>query len=202
MIGIVNYGLGNVKAFCNVYDRLKIPAIPVSTTSELEQVNRIILPGVGSFDWAMSRLNSSGMRSMLDHLVLEKGIPVLGVCVGFQIMAKLSDEGSQEGLGWFDAKITKFDEEVITNKTYLPHMGWNDVITVDSLLFSGISSPNFYFLHSYYFDPHNPEYTIGITDYNKKFVSAASNRNIYGVQFHPEKSHENGIKLLLNFSEI
>ncbi len=204
MIGIINYGLGNVQAFANIYKRLNIPAVVISLPDELGNVDRIILPGVGTFDWAMKRLNGSGMRDALEDAVLGKGIPVLGICVGMQIMAKRSEEGTLEGLGWIDGEVKKFDPAGFNQMTHLPHMGWNDVVPCngDNLFRDLVSGARFYFLHSYYFLPHNESETIAVTDYNGPYTSAARSGNVVGVQFHPEKSHHWGIRLLKNFSEI
>lgn len=205
MITIVNYGLGNIHAFENIYKRLNIPLCIASTSEELRNAERIILPGVGSFDWAMSRLNKSGMRNLLDELVIEKGRPVLGICVGMQMMAKRSDEGVLDGLGWIDAEVRKFDHTRFKQKTHLPHMGWNDVTPIDkgNNLFKGLNSgAQFYFLHSYYFYPHIHDNVIAVTDYNIEFASGVCSNNVYGVQFHPEKSHQWGIHLLKNFAGI
>lgn len=174
-----------------------------STSEELSRAKKIILPGVGAFDWAMSRLNDSGLREMLDELVLEKHIPVLGVCVGMQMMAKHSEEGILPGLGWIDAMVKRFDDITFTHMTHLPHMGWNDVTPVtNSGLFSGLVLPRFYFLHSYYFVPKLESQTLATTEYGSVFTSAVSSGHIYGVQFHPEKSHDCGIRLLRNFAEV
>ena len=133
MISIINYGLGNVLAFYNIYKKLNIESQVVSSSSELESATKIILPGVGSFDWAMDKLNKSGMRETLDHLVLEKKIPVMGICVGMQMMANSSEEGQKEGLGWFDAKVKKIKSD---KKIDLLHMGWNEInIKNDNTLF-------------------------------------------------------------------
>jgi len=203
MISIVDYGLGNINAFANIYKRLNIDASIAATPEELRPAEKIILPGVGAFDWAMSRLNESGMRDVLDDLVVSKGKPVLGICVGMQMMARRSDEGVLDGLGWLDAEVKRFDETGFSQKTHLPHMGWNDVIPRDTeCLFKGMTAPRFYFLHSYYFAPGNPENVLATTDYNGHFASAVRAGNIYGVQFHPEKSHQWGIQLLKNFAEM
>lgn len=204
MITIINYGLGNIQAFVNIYKRLNIPVKIASDASDLKEVEKIILPGVGAFDWAMTRLNESGMRSRLDEWVVEKKCPVLGVCVGMQMMAKNSDEGVLDGLGWVDANVKKFKKESFTHKTHLPHMGWNDVLLLkNTCLFKGFEqNARFYFLHSYYFEPHNPEDVLTVTDYNGSFTSAIRAGNVFGVQFHPEKSHQWGIHLLKNFAEL
>ncbi len=204
MISIVSYGLGNIQAIANIYKRLNIPVRVTATAEELTEAQRIILPGVGAFDWAMTRLGQSGMRSRLDDLVLGKGRPVLGICVGMQMMAKRSDEGVLEGLGWIDAEVRKFDEASFTQRTHLPHMGWNDVAPrQNGGLFRGLESgARFYFLHSYYVAPRREADVLAITDYNGPYASSVHSGNVFGVQFHPEKSHHWGIQLLKNFAEL
>ena len=203
MISIVNYGLGNINAFANIYKRLNIAVSIASTPEELRSSEKIILPGVGAFDWAMTRLNESGMRDVLEELVIGKGKPVLGICVGMQMMAKRSDEGVLDGLGWLDAVVKRFDETGFSQKTHLPHMGWNDALPRDTeCLFKGMAAPRFYFLHTYYFAPGSTENVLATTDYNGLFASAVRAGNIFGVQFHPEKSHQWGIQLLRNFAEL
>lgn len=203
MITLVDYGLGNIQAFRHIYTSLNLPVSIASTAEELSGAEKIILPGVGAFDWAMGRLNDSGLRETLDDLVLEKHIPVLGICVGMQMMAKRSEEGALPGLGWIDAEVKRFDDAGFTQATHLPHMGWNDVEPVnDSRLFSSIEDPRFYFLHSYYFVPEIAAETLATTEYGGVFTSAVSREHIYGVQFHPEKSHHWGVQLLKNFAEL
>jgi len=203
MIALVNYGLGNIQAFHHIYTRLNLPVVIASTPDELRGADKIILPGVGAFDWAMKRLNDSGLRTVLDELVLEKRVPVLGICVGMQMMAKRSEEGALPGLGWLDAHVRRFDTARLPQKTHLPHMGWNDVVpALESPLFAGLSAPRFYFLHSYYFAPGQPSQTLATTHYGIDFTSAAADGHIYGVQFHPEKSHGWGIQLLNNFARL
>ncbi len=204
MITIIDYGVGNIFAFQNVYKRLDIPTKIAQTSQDLSDAQKLILPGVGSFDYAMSQLNSSGMREKLDELVSEKKIPVIGICVGMQMMGNRSDEGKLEGLKWIDSEILKFDESLIQQRTKLPHMGWNDVMPVnDHPLFRGLEKDAiFYFLHSYYFKCNNPEDSIAVSDYGLSFSSAVNKNNIYGIQFHPEKSHQYGEKLLHNFANL
>lgn len=202
MITLVNYGLGNIQAFANIYKRLNIPFEVAQTSKELAGAQKIILPGVGAFDWAMSRLEESGMRACLDELVLNRKRPVLGICVGMQMMARCSEEGELPGLGWIDAEVRRFDESAFCQKTRLPHMGWNDVSPVETKsLFNSIDSPQFYFLHSYYFAPSNSVDVLATTDYNGSFTSAVQVGHMFGVQFHPEKSHQWGVQLLKNFAE-
>lgn len=203
MIALVDYGLGNILAFVNIYKRLNISVAVANTVDQLAQADKIILPGVGAFDWAMARLNESGMRGCLDDLVMVQKRSVLGICVGMQMMARHSDEGELPGLGWIDAEVRKFDEATFTQKTHLPHMGWNDVLPQRTdCLFNGIVSPRFYFLHSYYFLPQNPDEVLAVTDYNVPFASAVRSDNVFGTQFHPEKSHQWGIQLLKNFAKL
>jgi glutamine amidotransferase len=204
MITLIDYGVGNIFAFQNVYKRLDIPTKIAKTVQDLEDVNKLILPGVGSFDYAMAQLNASGMRNRLDELVLEKKVPVIGICVGMQMMGNRSDEGNLEGLKWIDSEILKFDEKLVQHRTKLPHMGWNDVKPiVDNPLFAGLEKDAiFYFLHSFYFKCNCQTDCIAISDYGIPFSSAVNHENIYGIQFHPEKSHQNGEKLLNNFAKL
>jgi imidazole glycerol-phosphate synthase subunit HisH len=204
MITIIDYGVGNIFAFQNVYKRLDIPTKIAKTIADLEDAQKLILPGVGAFDYAMEQLNNSGMRNKLDELVLDEKIPIIGICVGMQMMGNKSDEGTSEGLKWIDADIVKFDEGLIQHRTKLPHMGWNDVIpTKGQPLFEGLEQEAiFYFLHSYYFKCNNPVDSIAISDYGIPFTSAVNADNVFGIQFHPEKSHQYGEKLLHNFAKL
>lgn len=204
MITIVDYGLGNVQAIANIYKRVEIPATLARTAADLEGATHVILPGVGAFDWAMTRLNESGMRETLDDLVERQRKPVLGICVGMQMMARTSAEGRAEGLGWFDAGVRLFDDSKFTTRTHLPHMGWNDVEPVrpDGLFRDLGDGARFYFLHSYYFAPNDAADVLASTDYGGRFACAVQRGNVYGVQFHPEKSHGWGIQLLTNFAGL
>ena len=203
MIGVIDYGLGNVQAFLDIYKRLNIPSIAVKQSSDLIACDKFILPGVGAFDWAMQSLENSGMRPALEKLVLQDKRSVLGVCVGMQILANRSDEGVFKGLGWIPGDIQKFNEAHFDRLPHLPHMGWNDVVlTQSNPLLAGIEESQFYFLHSYYFQPTDATSAIGTTEYGGSFASVVSKGNIYGTQFHPEKSHHWGMSLLKNFAEL
>lgn len=202
MIGIVDYGLGNIQAFVNIYKKSNLAAHVVSTPDGMRKSDRLILPGVGSFDWAMSRLNDSGLREILDELVIQERRPILGICVGMQMMADSSDEGDAKGLGWIGGHVTKFDHKGFEQATHLPHMGWNDTLPrAGEPLFTKLESgARFYFLHSYFFVPNDVSHSIAVTDYGGKFASSVRRDNVCGVQFHPEKSHSWGIQLLQNFA--
>jgi len=204
MIGIIDYGSGNIQAIKNIYKKLKIECKFVSEPNQLDGVDEIILPGVGAFDEAMTQLNKSGLREVLDLMVLEQKVPVLGVCVGMQIMAESSDEGKLAGLGWFDAQVKLFDENIINHKPKLPHMGWNEIQPKsDHPILTSINfEKGYYFLHSYYFECHDENDVLATTYYGDAFHCAVNKGNIYGFQFHPEKSHSNGINLFKNFAEL
>ena len=201
MIALVDYGLGNIKAFFNIYHRLGIPCKLASHYSDFDGATHLILPGVGAFDYAIDKLNRSGMREKLDELVLEKKLPVMGICVGMQIMANGSEEGNLEGLGWYDTEVVKFDNSTVNLP--LPHMGWNSIdILHENHLFSELNeAKRFYFLHSYHFKS-NCNYTIATSSYCNSIATVLCRENISGIQCHPEKSHHNGIALLKNFSEV
>ena len=204
MITIIDYGLGNIRAFVNLYRRLDIPVRVARGAADVESAERIILPGVGAFDHAMHLLDGSGMRDSLDAVAASGRVPMLGICVGMQILAASSEEGKLRGLGWIDGDVRKFDVASFPQRTRLPHMGWNDVAPVaQGGLFAGLErDARFYFLHSYYFACAEPGNTLAQTDYGRPFASAVRAGNIYGVQFHPEKSQRTGLQLLSNFLEL
>jgi len=204
MITIVDYGLGNTRAFTNVYERLNIKTKLAQSADDLKGATKIILPGVGSFDYAITLLNNSGMRDELDKHVMEKKTPVIGICVGMQIMAKSSEEGKLNGLGWIDGEVKLFDAKKIKSKTHYPHMGWNTInpIKNNKILIGLTNESRFYFLHSYYFACETKENILTTTNYGITYTSMLNSGNIYGIQCHPEKSHSNGVQLLKNFSLI
>jgi imidazole glycerol-phosphate synthase subunit HisH len=204
MIAIINYGLGNIKAFANIYKKLEVPFLIASKASDLTKASKFILPGVGSFDHAMELLEKSGMHKALEEFVLVRHVPVLGICVGMQILARSSEEGLLPGLGWIEGEVKKFNVSTLNHRTHLPHMGWNDVQpTIKTNLFQSIEiGARFYFLHSYYFHCSKKMNAIAVSDYGGDFTCAVNSDNIYGVQFHPEKSHHYGIQLLKNFSNL
>ena len=199
MIGIIDYGLGNIKAFYNLYKELNIKLKIIDNYKNINnEINRIILPGVGSFDEAIKRLKETNLIDPIRNFSVKKENKILGVCVGMQILGKNSQEGNEEGLNLIEGSVLKFK----TN--HLPHMGWNNVqIKNKDLILNNISDGEyFYFLHSYHFKEEDKENAIGLSEYEHKFTSIIKNKNIYGVQFHPEKSHKSGLTLLKNFNEI
>jgi glutamine amidotransferase len=201
-VTLVNYGLGNIQAFAHIYQRLNISVEIAETAGQIEKAEKLILPGVGAFDWAMKRLNDSGLRDPLDQAILQKRVPILGVCVGMQMMARCSEEGTLSGLGWIDADVVCFDP-VSSSGIPLPHMGWNDVQPMSAdCLFSGINAPLYYFLHSYCVVPRSPDNILATAHYGGSFTAAVRKDHIFGTQFHPEKSHQWGISLLRNFAEL
>lgn len=203
MITIIDYGVGNIRAYINLYERININIKVAHNANDLKNATKIILPGVGAFDYAMTRLNSSGMREIITELVLDKKIPIIGICVGMQMLGEKSEEGELPGLGWIPGKVMQFDSSALSSDRRLPHMGWNNVSHHSDNLFNSIDLNNrFYFLHSYYFKCTDQENILATTDFGANFTSAIKKDNIYGVQFHPEKSHSNGVQLLKNFANI
>lgn len=205
MIRIVDYGVGNIQAFINVFKYLRISAARASSRSDFVDATHLILPGVGHFDHAMQKLNNSGLRQKLEELVIEDKIPIVGVCVGMQMLAEGSDEGNLLGLNWIPGRVRKFNSGSNLSELPMPHMGWNEVIpATGSLLFAdGFSSlPQFYFLHSYYFDAQDKSDVAATAQYGVDFAAVVSRGHIHGMQFHPEKSHHWGAQILKNFVGI
>lgn len=199
MIAIIDYGLGNIFAFRNVYERLNIAVKMAQTPADVAGADKLILPGVGAFDHAMERLNASGLRDSIESFALVKKRPILGVCVGMQMLTESSEEGERLGLGWIPGTVRRFEADAVD----LPHMGWNDVKALRSDdLFQEMGDARFYFLHSYYVECRDAADTLAEASYGREFSCAVSRENIFGVQFHPEKSHHWGTRLLRNFAEL
>lgn len=201
MISILDYGVGNPRAVLNMYKRIGLEANIVAKATELNLAKKIILPGVGAFDYAMQKFNESGLRESVEKLVVKNNIPILGICVGMQMLCKSSTEGLEDGLGWINSRLEKFS---FVENYPVPHMGWNRVrILRETPLTRNLGSDaRFYFAHSYYLPVIKSEFVIMTTDYSNQFVSAINQDNVFGVQFHPEKSHRFGLELLRNFGEI
>ncbi len=203
MIGIIDYGLGNINAISNIYNKLKVKNIIVNNVEDLQKSEKLILPGVGAFDSAMTLLNKSNLIFEIKKQIFENKKKLLGICVGMQIFAADSTEGESLGLKWFDASVKRINPSNQKNLR-LPHMGWNSVsIIKDDSLFKDLENEEyFYFCHSYYFECKNKINILAETTYGHHFSSVVKNDNVYGIQFHPEKSHDNGIKILNNFSKL
>jgi glutamine amidotransferase len=204
VIAIIDYGSGNIQAIANIYKRLGVAHSVASTADHIKGAARYLLPGVGAFDRCMQELNKSGMREALDRAVLMDRKPILGICVGMQILARSSEEGREKGLGWINGDVKRFDPATFHQATRLPHMGWNTTTPVQtSPLFEGVDlSTGYYFLHSYYFVCDRRDNVLAETEYGSRFAAAVHANNVFGVQFHPEKSHQAGIQLLKNFAAM
>jgi glutamine amidotransferase len=204
MIKIIDYGVGNIQAFMTLYKRLGIEVTRARSASELEGASRLILPGVGAFDTAMTLLNQSGLRPRLEEMVHEREVPVIGICVGMQMLASGSDEGELPGLNWVPGRVKAFANTPASKDLPMPHMGWNDLkVRPGNKLFTDFEpEPRFYFLHSYYFDAQDKADVAATAEYGLDFDCIVSKGHIHGVQCHPEKSHHFGAQLLKNFAEL
>jgi len=204
MIGIIDYGSGNVQAIATIYKNLNINYQVITKPEDLGKADKLILPGVGAFDATMQQLIDSGLKDKLNELVLGKKVPILGICVGLQVMGYKSEEGNLPGLGWIAGKVSRFDENKIKFKPKLPHMGWNTINDVQNhKLFEGIDLDfGFYFVHSFYFECEEEQNILTTSNYGGEFTSSIYANHIFGTQFHPEKSHGNGVQLFKNFAEL
>ncbi|CAN5668023.1 imidazole glycerol phosphate synthase subunit HisH [soil metagenome] len=200
MIAILDYGVGNLGSILNMIKKAGTKAVISSDEKLISQADKLILPGVGAFDNGMQHLIDSELIPILNKKVLEDKVPLLGICLGMQLMTNGSEEGNLKGLGWIDAEVIKFRFES-GSKLKVPHMGWNLISNKkDSYLFDGMyKDPRFYFVHSYYVKNNNEENILAETHFGNDFTSAVINDNIIGTQFHPEKSHKFGLKLMQNF---
>ena len=205
MITVVDYGMGNVGSIANMLRKVGASAHTSSRPEDIERAEKLILPGVGAFDSAMERINGSGLRAALDRRVVADKVPVLGICLGMQLLTHTSEEGELPGLGWIAARTLAFRGR-IDPKLKSPHMGWNLVSPhTPSALTAGLESfeePRFYFVHAYYIECDDPGEAILRTSYGVTYDSGVQRGNIYGVQFHPEKSHRFGMKMLENFAKL
>lgn len=203
MLAIVNYGLGNLTSIRNMCKRIGVEAEITNDTGVIKGAARLILPGVGHFRKGMENLHGSGLKKLLDRLVLEEKRPVLGICLGAQLMTAHSEEGDTEGLGWVDADTIRFREAGL-NGLKVPHMGWREIVLSDgNPLWSNLpAEPRFYFVHSYHFQFRQPSEISATAVYGYSFACAFRKGNIFGTQFHPEKSHKFGMKVLENFCAL
>lgn len=202
MITIVDYGMGNLGSIQNMLKRIKVESEITGDTERIASAKKILLPGVGAFDAAMQRINEGGLKQVLDKKALQEKVPVLGICLGMQLLTNSSEEGRLPGLGWVDAKTVRFQFADASLK--VPHMGWNLVYKKnESALIKDLpEEPRFYFVHSYYVQCISFNDVLTTTHYGIDFHSIIQHQNIYGAQFHPEKSHKFGMKLLQNFANI
>ncbi|MFN4081709.1 MAG: imidazole glycerol phosphate synthase subunit HisH [Saprospiraceae bacterium] len=201
MIAIIDYNVGNIAAVANMLHRIGVPCKITAAPSEVEGADRIILPGNGSFDACMRNLRMSGLIPMLEDRVLKEGVPLLGICVGAQMLGTESEEGQERGLGWLDMRVRRFPN---LPSLKVPHMGWNQVVPMqpDNYLVREMSEDSrFYFVHSYYMEPSSRADVLFQANYGIEFAAGVCRGNITGVQFHPEKSHRFGKQLLAAFAK-
>ncbi|MBF0625877.1 MAG: imidazole glycerol phosphate synthase subunit HisH [Magnetococcales bacterium] len=204
MVVIVDYGCGNPASIANMAKKIGQRAVISADPEILANATRLILPGVGSFDQGMGNLRQRGLRPLLDRKVLEERVPILGICLGAQLLCRRSGEGREPGLGWIDADVVRFDPQRLGPELRIPHMGWSDLtVTAPDPLFAGLDSgARFYFVHSYHLVCDRVETVIGTAVHGHPFTAAVARDTIRGVQFHPEKSHRFGMTLLDNFFRI
>jgi glutamine amidotransferase len=202
MIVIVDVGMGNLGSIQNMLHKIRVPTQISSDPAVVEQAEKIILPGVGAFDNAIDNLTAKRLVPVLNKRVLEDKVPILGICLGMQLLTRNSEEGKRPGLSWISAKTVRFRFD--GNSIKIPHMGWNTVKVVgDQPLFRSMGEePRFYFVHSYHVVCDDQSDIMTTTSYGVEFVSSVHRGNIFGTQFHPEKSHKFGMQLLKNFSEM
>ena len=203
MVAIINYGVGNLTSVLNMFRRIGADAVITADFEEIKKADKILLPGVGHFDSCIKKYNESGLRNLVEEKAFIEKVPVLGICVGAQMMTRGSEEGVEKGFGWVNADTIKFR---LADKPELkvPNMGWNElIISNPSSLWSELpEDARFYFTHSFHFNFDKDEMVIGKAVYGYEYAVAFQNGNIYGTQFHPEKSHKFGMKVLSNFAQL
>ncbi len=204
MITIVNYGMGNLASILNMLRKVGVEATLSSSISDIEEADKLILPGVGAFQSGMKKLNDLGFVPALNNKVIKEKTPILGICLGMQLFTKKSEEGDLPGLGWIDAETIRFKFDETQTNMKVPHMGWNVVKpNGQSCMFNDMpEDPRFYFVHSYHVECVDKRDILSTTHYGYDFVSSVQRENIIGCQFHPEKSHKFGFKFLKNFVEL
>jgi imidazole glycerol-phosphate synthase subunit HisH len=203
MIAIIDYGIGNLASVHNMFKKIGVKDIVVTKDETvISKANKILLPGVGAFDSAMKHLQSTNLIALLNKKVLEEKVPTLGICLGMQMMTKSSEEGTEKGLGWIDATTIKFNLNPAL-KLKVPHMGWNYVnVSYENPLIDMVSKNRFYFVHSYYVKCEDEKQSLASCNFGDDFTCMVNKDNIFGAQFHPEKSLKFGMKVLGNFAKI
>ena len=202
MLAIVNYGVGNLASIFNMLKKIGVEAVIANTEEQILDAHKIVLPGVGHFDYCMQELRKTSLLPALEEKVLNNKTPVLGICVGSQMLMEESEEGNEKGLGWIKGKVVKFNKEELPSDCKIPHMSWSDVHPQgQQQLYEGIDDPRFYFVHSYYIQPADAGDVTATADYGRPFTASVGHNHIQGVQFHPEKSHRFGMKLYANFAQ-
>lgn len=203
MIAIINYGLGNLASIKNMCKRLGIDAVITSSIDEIKNASHLLLPGVGHFKKGMANLNESGLRGVITEQVIDNKKPILGICLGAQLLTKHSEEGDVDGLGWVDARTVRFDTSKL-GRLPVPHMGWSDIkLKKSCTLWDDLPEhQRFYFVHAYHFNFEREDEITATCNYGYEFACAFQKDNIYGAQFHPEKSHKFGMKVLENFNKV
>jgi len=206
MITIVDYGMGNLGSIVNMFRKIGVQTLVTEEPAGVEHADKLLLPGVGAFDTAMTRIGQQGLLSLLNKKALVEKVPILGICLGMQLLTDSSEEGTLPGLGWIPARTLAFKARIDTARYKVPHMGWNTVEkNADSSLTEGFEpyeEVRFYFVHSYFVQCDDDRHSILKTTYGLRFDSAIQNGNIYGAQFHPEKSHTFGMQLFRNFARL
>ena len=204
MITIVDYGAGNIKSIRNMLKKIGVSSMISSKVEDVAKADKLIIPGVGHYSYGMTKLNESGLVEELTSRVLIDKVPVLGICLGAQLLGKSSEESEMKGLDWLDMEVVKFDSSKMDSSLKIPHMGWNEIKQEkESPLLLGYEEiPRYYFVHTYHMKPIDSSDILTKTNYGYDFTSAVEKGNIFGVQFHPEKSHKFGMQLLRNFSKI
>ena len=202
MNAIVNYNMGNLQSVKNAFLKLNSKATVVSDPNRLKEYDRVLLPGVGAFGDAMEHLKENGMDEAIVEFA-KSGKPLLGICLGMQLLFEKSEEfGEHKGLGLIEGEVVKFDKNRFSTSLKIPHMGWNEIKVKKNPLFLDLQKEFYlYFVHSYH-AKCDEKYAIGTTNYGYEFVSAVQKENIYGIQPHPEKSHNNGLKIVENFLKV
>lgn len=203
MLTIIDYNTGNLGSIKNMLKRLSIPSQITNDVATIEQAEKLILPGVGHFDYGMQQLHKSGLVPLLNQKVLQNKTPILGICLGVQLLTEGSEEGTEKGLGWIKGNTIAFDKTKLAANQKIPHMGWTDVTNYQqSKLFESMyDEPRFYFVHSYHLKLANAANSLVTAKYGYEFSAGIEHENILGTQFHPEKSHKFGMKLLENFAK-